>query len=72
MLDQREQFSRSIGGRQHSRTDALTECSRQLSNLGIAVEVSSRPTSTINLLKLVKMSMFSPVLVSLTGTYMPQ
>ena len=39
MLDQREQFSRSIGGRQHNRVDALTECSRQLSNLGISVEV---------------------------------
>lgn len=39
MLDQREQFSRSIGGRQHNRTDALVECSRQLSNLGICVEV---------------------------------
>ena len=39
VLDQREQFSRSIGGRQHNRVDALTECSRQLSNLGITVEV---------------------------------
>ncbi len=39
VLDQREQFSRSIGGRQHNRVDALTECSRQLSNLGISVEV---------------------------------
>ena len=39
MLDQREQFSRSIGGRQHNRVDALSECSRQLSNLGISVEV---------------------------------
>ena len=40
VLDQREQFSRSIGGRQHNRVDALSECSRQLSNLGISVEVS--------------------------------
>ena len=53
MLDQREQFSRSIGGRPHSRTDALTECSRQLSNLGIAVEVSSRPVPIMHLPKLV-------------------
>lgn len=43
MLDQREQFSRSIGGRQHNRVDALTECSRQLSNLGISVEVIPCP-----------------------------
>lgn len=42
VLDQREQFSRSIGGRQHNRVDALAECSRQLSNLGISVEVSSQ------------------------------
>ncbi len=43
VLDQREQFSRSIGGRQHNRVDALSECSRQLSNLGISVEARPHP-----------------------------
>ena len=38
VLDQREQFSRNIGGRQHNRSDALAECSRQLTSMGIFVE----------------------------------
>ena len=72
VLDQREQFSRSIGGRQHSRTDAFTECSRQLSNLGIAVEVSSRPIPIMHLPKLGMTPISSPVLLSFTETYMQQ